>query len=105
MTEVAKLSQAISPPVETESPVNEVISPTKMESRFWDCPICLRPQTADDRTFNAHVDFCLSKQMIKEVSKGSSAMSLPTPSQLRKRKMTSTLGGMAAASRQRRLFN
>lgn len=30
------------------------------------CPICQRPQPADDRLLNQHIDFCLSKQTIQE---------------------------------------
>jgi DNA polymerase kappa len=32
----------------------------------WDCPICLRPQPAHERDFNAHIDLCLSRQTIRE---------------------------------------
>lgn len=32
----------------------------------WTCPICSRPQRADDRAFNEHIDLCLSRQAIKE---------------------------------------
>lgn len=32
----------------------------------WSCPICGRPQPADDRLFNDHIDFCLSKDTIKD---------------------------------------
>lgn len=35
----------------------------------WDCPICGHPQTADERSFNEHIDGCLSKQTIKEIVK------------------------------------
>jgi DNA polymerase kappa len=35
----------------------------------WQCPICTVPQPPDDATFNAHIDFCLSKQTIKEAVK------------------------------------
>lgn len=38
----------------------------------WDCPICSLPQTADERTFNAHIDGCLSRQTIKEIVKTAS---------------------------------
>lgn len=37
----------------------------------WDCPVCLRPQKPDNASFNHHIDNCLSKNMIKEVVKGS----------------------------------
>lgn len=33
---------------------------------LWDCPICARPQMANDKDFNEHVDYCLSRQTIKE---------------------------------------
>ncbi|KAL8733951.1 MAG: hypothetical protein Q9181_003364 [Wetmoreana brouardii] len=32
----------------------------------WHCPICQRPQEASDKVFNEHVDYCLSRQTIKE---------------------------------------
>jgi DNA polymerase kappa len=42
----------------------------------WTCPICSLPQPPDDATFNAHIDFCLSKQTIKEAVKSTAP---PTP--------------------------
>ncbi len=33
---------------------------------LWDCPICARPQPANAREFNDHIDHCLSRQTIKE---------------------------------------
>ncbi|OAA56094.1 DNA-directed polymerase kappa [Cordyceps fumosorosea ARSEF 2679] len=33
---------------------------------WWDCPICMRPQAADERQFNEHIDLCLSRQTIRE---------------------------------------
>ncbi|KAI4088096.1 MAG: hypothetical protein L6R37_008242 [Teloschistes peruensis] len=38
----------------------------KEEEQIWHCPICSRPQIASDKDFNEHVDFCLSRQTIKE---------------------------------------
>ncbi|KAB8336741.1 hypothetical protein FH972_021050 [Carpinus fangiana] len=43
------------------------------EEAHFPCPICHCPQPADDRLLNAHIDFCLSKQTIKEVVKDASA--------------------------------
>lgn len=63
---------------------------------FWDCPVCQRPQAADDRSFNAHIDFCLSRDTIKEAVRA-----VEEPSQPRKRKAPSQT---AADARQRRLF-
>ena len=45
----------------------------------WACPICSIPQPPDDATFNAHIDYCLSKQTIKEVVKSTALP--PPPSQ------------------------
>lgn len=39
----------------------------------WTCPVCARPQPADDREFNSHIDSCLSRQTIKDVVKDVSA--------------------------------
>lgn len=39
----------------------------------WNCPICSIPQAAHEKTFNAHIDGCLSRQTIKEI------VSEPTP--------------------------
>ena len=35
----------------------------------WICPICDRPQNAEYRAFNEHVDYCLSKDAIKDAVK------------------------------------
>lgn len=45
-------------------------------SNLWDCPICSKPQPARDRDFNDHIDFCLSRQTIKEVVKDTSTGSV-----------------------------
>ncbi|KAI9840927.1 MAG: hypothetical protein M1837_001106 [Sclerophora amabilis] len=39
---------------------------------FWNCPICSRPQAPHDKQFNDHIDFCLSRQTIKEAVKDTS---------------------------------
>lgn len=38
----------------------------KEEEEWWDCPICSRPQPADERQFNEHIDLCLSRQTIRD---------------------------------------
>ena len=40
-----------------------------MGNQKWSCPICERPQVADDKAFNEHIDHCLSRGIIKEVVK------------------------------------
>lgn len=44
-------------------------SPKEEVPESWKCPICLTPQPADSLVFNQHIDFCLSKQEIKEAVK------------------------------------
>jgi len=43
--------------------------PPKMAAKeeTWECPICARLLPADDAVFNEHVDFCLSRETIREV--------------------------------------
>jgi DNA polymerase kappa len=76
------------------------------QSVFWDCPVCFRPQEADDRTFNAHIDFCLSKGTILEVAKTSSGTNLESfqseAQAVQKRKSEPTAS--SSNSRQKRLF-
>ena len=52
------------------------LSPKKKsmpEPDRWDCPICMRPQAADDKLFNDHIDFCLSRQTIREAVESSAS--------------------------------
>jgi DNA polymerase kappa len=36
------------------------------EAEWWDCPVCFRPQEANERLFNDHIDLCLSRQTIRD---------------------------------------
>lgn len=40
-----------------------------LEGDVWACPICARPQAANDRAFNEHIDLCLSRQTIADAVK------------------------------------
>lgn len=40
--------------------------PAPSQNEAWKCPICGKSQPADDRLFNDHIDFCLSKDTIKD---------------------------------------
>ena len=51
-------------------------SPSKTQQ--WNCPICFIPQPANDKEFNVHMDYCLSRQTIKDAVHESS----PNPSPL-----------------------
>ncbi|KAL6712333.1 hypothetical protein ACN47E_000210 [Coniothyrium glycines] len=65
MNELEKLSQEQSPAQPHDTFDTNTPQPPKEE--LWNCPICTLPQPPNDATFNAHIDFCLSKQTIKEV--------------------------------------
>lgn len=77
--------------------------------QYWDCPICSRPQPADDKIFNDHVDFCLSRDTIKETVQGVSqeaevpSSSSSSTSKTRKRKTTPSQSS-SSDRRQKRLF-
>lgn len=51
--------------------------PQPQEQQQWICPICTLPQPPDDTTFNSHIDFCLSRQTIKEVVQSTTASPPP----------------------------
>lgn len=47
-----------------------------VEEELWDCPICARPQPADEKQFNDHIDLCLSRRAIRDtVQKDAAAQS------------------------------
>lgn len=75
----------------------------EVEPLSWNCPICGRPQIPNDRTFNQHVDFCLSKQTIREVVQDIEATD-PTPASTRKRKTSSQPNMSESDPKQKRLF-
>ena len=81
---------------------------------WWDCPICSRPQSPDERSFNAHIDLCLSRQTIRDVVQETSnivpVINDPAPPPLKKSRHERVRGkdkggnGSAGDPRQRRLF-
>ena len=50
------------------SPASAKNGPATAEAEAWSCPICGFPQVAQDRAFNDHIDYCLSRQTIKEAA-------------------------------------
>ncbi|QUC23714.1 uncharacterized protein UV8b_07955 [Ustilaginoidea virens] len=42
----------------------------KAAEAWWDCPVCLRPQEANQKAFNGHIDSCLSRQAIRDAVQG-----------------------------------
>lgn len=45
-----------------------------LKEQFWNCPICRRPQPADDRALNEHIDLCLSRQTIRDVVRDATSL-------------------------------
>lgn len=70
---------------------------------IWGCPICSIPQPADDASFNQHVDFCLSKDTIKDAVKGTLDSTDATAS-VAKRKASLAFFDPMADSRKRSFF-
>lgn len=101
MNDLEKLSQEVSEPNEVDQSEKDPATPSEPQPTYWDCPVCSKPQVADDRAFNEHVDYCLSKQTIKEAIQGASQDAEPVPPKPRKRKSTSQ---EPVDPRQKRLF-
>lgn len=58
------------------------------EEDWWDCPVCLRPQAADERRFNQHMDLCLSRQAIREAAQQDEPeMARPSTAQVKRPKL------------------
>ncbi|OAG10575.1 DNA/RNA polymerase [Paraphaeosphaeria sporulosa] len=78
MNELEKLSQEYN---ERQRPGNDtkIHEPQAVhegvQEESWTCPICMLPQASEDAAFNTHIDFCLSRQTIKEAVKETA----PTP--------------------------
>ena len=100
MNEIERLSQE-SPPEDNEPRYKhgrEVLPNPRRPDRdkpqveLWDCPICGRPQGANDIAFNSHIDDCLSKKAIKEAVQATVPQSEP-PSLLPKSSVPRGRGG------------
>ena len=55
-------------PDSATSSLSPAAAKKKGGAEAWPCPICGFPQVAQDREFNDHIDYCLSRQTIKEVA-------------------------------------
>ena len=71
MNEVLALSQEDQDDNENREVTNKEIS--SPQPQYWACPICSTPQEANDAAFNAHIDFCLSRQTIRDAAKDTSS--------------------------------
>ncbi|KAK3391527.1 hypothetical protein B0T20DRAFT_81230 [Sordaria brevicollis] len=70
------------------------------QPEWWDCPICNRPQVAEERPFNDHIDLCLSRQAIRDTIQKEAAMPSPEPkaSKIEHKKSKARKRGRHAAS-------
>lgn len=77
MNELEVLSQEYEKQQQQHNTINPneppPVSPTQEP---WMCPICSLPQPPNDATFNAHIDFCLSRQTIKEAVQSTAPQTL-----------------------------
>ncbi|KAI8623772.1 impB/mucB/samB family protein [Xylariaceae sp. FL1651] len=62
----------------THKPAPSTTSENEAQEKWWDCPICGRPQPADQRRLNDHIDSCLSRETIRDTVQRDSAKS-PIP--------------------------
>ena len=117
MNDLEQLSQEVETQVTTSSCVRAAADDTTSAGelaavnstqqppvvQLLNCPVCGRPQTADNRIFNDHVDFCLSRQTIREAAQDSASDELTGPS-VRKRKSPVQPLSTDSDPRQKRLF-
>lgn len=61
------------------NPVPKKEAPPAQEE-WWACPICGRPQAADERLFNEHIDTCLSRQAIRDTVQRDAMVTQPASS-------------------------
>ena len=47
----------------------ETDKPDAQDDQFWDCPVCMKPQPANNKALNEHIDACLSKRAIGQIVK------------------------------------
>ncbi|KAF1913662.1 hypothetical protein BDU57DRAFT_520615 [Ampelomyces quisqualis] len=93
-------------PIEHTAPPTTAIDAPPME-KHWSCPVCSLPQHPDDTSFNAHVDFCLSKQTIKDAVRSTTPVARTGETSASKRGKRSRLksegaGASVAAEQQAR---
>lgn len=92
-------TRELGPSVGFQKPATGHKPPPKEKARedLWICPICARPQEASDKDFNDHVDYCLSRQTIREAVKDTS----PEPPTLKEQSSVEGWGKEIGGSRGR----
>ena len=69
-----KHGREILPNPNSKNPAHASSASSPVPAEAWACPICGLPQVARDREFNDHIDYCLSRQTIREVAQASSTL-------------------------------
>ena len=81
--------------------------PAEPHEELWDCPICARPQPADERLFNDHIDLCLSRQTIRDTVQQDAAeqqqLGRGVPETKKPREKKRARGPVSADPRQKKL--
>ncbi|PGH31966.1 DNA polymerase kappa subunit [[Emmonsia] crescens] len=85
------------------SPIRNPATESDRAFEMWDCPICTSPQQPDNSSFNQHLDFCLSKQTIREAVRGTLEESRPPLTG--KRKFDPTINTSEEGVRKRPFFS
>ncbi|KAI0402878.1 hypothetical protein F4802DRAFT_574144 [Xylaria palmicola] len=67
---------------------SDMVHDAETTEQWWDCPICARPQPADERRFNDHLDSCLSRQAIRDTvqrdtTESPPLLEAPTPKRIK----------------------
>ncbi|KAK7544313.1 DNA-directed polymerase-like protein kappa [Phyllosticta citribraziliensis] len=68
-----------SPTVKHGRQLNAAPKESQEPEELWVCPICMRPQPANDRALNEHIDFCLSRDAIRETVREANNEGTPQP--------------------------
>jgi DNA polymerase kappa len=112
--ELECLSQKIEEQKQHHDKTSETKDDLDDKADWWDCPICSRPQSPDERSFNAHIDLCLSRQTIRDVVQETTNLVTvnndPAPPPVKKARLDRDRGrdrssnGIAGDPRQRKLF-
>jgi DNA polymerase kappa len=70
--------------------------------KWWECPICGRPQEANEKALNDHVDLCLSRQIILETVQKDSLRQSELMSGMHPRSGSPSLGQLKASKGRKR---
>lgn len=97
MNELEKFSQDEMPIQENELSLNLPAAIIESKQTSWPCPICDHPQPPNDKDFNYHIDFCLSRKTIKEAVEQDSQLPIMPQSHSRRRNSGFSAKGLTSS--------